>query len=162
MSQEIILTFPQFITHVPKTKNTFIKIGYHTIYSGLHFAIRSALISAMHSYIEKNIPENLELNGEVCTSLIIYAPINFGNVKMITDKSNNKRRISWKPAKEDYKPSWDVDNLSFAWIKCLNDVIVKKGIVKDDSVKYIRGGSYEFREIENFEDRKLVYTIKSY
>jgi hypothetical protein len=116
----------------------------------------------MHSYIEKNIPDNLKLEGKICTSLAIHVPINFGNVKMITDKETRKRRIVWSPPKENYNPTWDIDNLSFAWIKCLNDVIVKKGILKDDNVKFIKGGSYEFIEIDNFEDRKLVYTLKSY
>lgn len=162
MNDEIKIEFPKFITHVPKNKTDFIKIGYNTIHSSPHFMTRAALVAAMHRYLEKNVPENLKIEGIVQTCLTIYAPINFGDVKMVTDKTNNKKSIRWNLAKEGYIPRWDLPNLAFAWLKSMDDVLVNKKVFKDDNVGIIRRETYEYEEVKNFEDRKLVYTIKSY
>lgn len=162
MNDEIIIEFPKFITHVPKNKTDFIKIGYNTIHSSPHFMTRAALVAAMHRYLEKNIPENLKIEGVIEIYLTIYAPINFGDVKMVTDKTNNKKTIRWNPAKKDYIPRWDLSNLAFAWLKSMDDVLVKKGVFIDDNVGIIRRGIYQYQEVEELENRKLVYTIKPY
>ena len=81
MVSEIKLEFPKFITHIPVSKNKAIKIGYNQLYASPHYTVRSALVSAMHGYIENNIPDNLNIKSPLETHLIIYAPINYGDVK---------------------------------------------------------------------------------
>jgi len=159
--KEIVLTFPEFITHIPQTKKKWIKIGYNKLYASGHFSVRASLVAAMHRYIENNIPEKLSIGSPIETKLIVYAPINFGNVKRLTNKDTGDKYISWKPARKDYEPNWDIGNLALVWLKCLDDVIVKKGILKDDSILYLTKTSYEFIEVETLKERKLVYTLKT-
>jgi len=161
IKKEIILEFPEFITHIPQTKKKWIKIGYNKLYASGHFSIRAALVATMHRYIESNIPNDLLIKSPIETSLIVYAPINFGNVKRLTDKKTGDKYISWKPAREDYEPNWDIGNLALVWLKCLDDVVVKKKIIKDDSIAYLTKTSYEFREVKTLKERKLVYTLKT-
>lgn len=161
MVSEITLEFPEFITHIPQSKNKWIKIGYNRIYASGHFTMRAALVAAMHGYIEKHIPANLDIQAPVETCLTVYAPVNFGNVKRLKNKVTGKPYISWKPARPDYRPNWDIGNLAMIWIKCLDDVLIKKRLLPDDTIEYLTKTTYEFVEVENLKDRKLVYKIKS-
>jgi hypothetical protein len=161
MTSGIVLEFPEFITHIPVNKKEFLKIGYNKIHASMHFATRAALIKAMHGYIEDHINDNLTIQGPIETRLVVYAPINFGNVKLITDKKTGKKRISWNPADKEYKPNWDIGNLAMIWLKCLDDVMIKKGILPDDTVEHLRKTSYEFVPITHLKDRKLVYYLKT-
>lgn len=161
MQNELILEFPKFITHIPVNRNKFIKIGLNKIYTGVHFSARSSLVSAMHGYIEKHIPENLKIEGPVETELIVYCPINYGTVKLVKNKEGSGSKIQWKAAEIDYQANWDIGNLAMIWLKCLDDVIVKKKILADDTVMYFTGGAFKFQPIDNLEDRKLVYKIKT-
>jgi hypothetical protein len=161
MVSALKLEFPEFITHIPQSKLVWIKIGYNKIHASVHYTTRAALVAAMHGYIEKHIPENLTIQGPIETKLTVYAPINFGNMKMVMDKETNKRKVQWKPAPEGYKPNWDIGNLALIWLKCLDDVLIKKGILPDDTVEYLRRTTYEFIPVANLRDRKLVYNLKT-
>jgi hypothetical protein len=161
MVSELKLEFPEFITHIPQSKNIWIKIGYNKIHASAHYTTRAALVAAMHGYIEKHIPENLTIQGPVETHLTVYAPMNFGAMKMILDKETGKRRVSWKPASKDYKPNWDIGNLALIWLKCLDDVLIKKGILPDDTVEFLQRTTYEFMPVSDFKNRKLVYKLKT-
>lgn len=161
MVSEIKLEFPEFITHIPVNKKNWVKIGYNKIHASVHYTTRAALVAAMHGYIEKHIPDNLSIDTPVETKLTVYAPINYGVMKMIKDKETGRRKTSWKPAADDYKPNWDIGNLALIWIKCLDDVLIKKGILPDDTVEFLRRTTYEFVPISNLRNRKLVYKIKS-
>ena len=161
MVSEIKLEFPEFITHIPVSKKNWVKIGYNKIHASVHYTTRAALVAAMHGYIEKHIPNNLSIDTPVETKLTVYAPINYGVMKMIKDKETGKRKTSWKPAADDYKPNWDIGNLALIWIKCLDDVLIKKGILPDDTVEFLRRTQYEFVPVRNLKNRKLVYKIKS-
>ena len=48
MVSEIKLEFPEFITHIPQSKNNWVKIGYNKIHASAHYTTRAALVSAMH------------------------------------------------------------------------------------------------------------------
>jgi|TARA_S200002703_G_scaffold113605_1_gene99112 hypothetical protein len=161
MVSEIKLEFPEFITHIPVSKKNWVKIGYNKIHASVHYTTRAALVAAMHGYIEKHIPDNLSIDTPVETKLTVYAPINYGVMKMIKDKETGRRKTSWKPAADDYKPNWDIGNLALIWIKCLDDVLIKKGILPDDTVEFLRRTQYEFVPVSNLKNRKLVYKIKS-
>lgn len=161
MVSEIKLEFPSFITHVPKSKTSWEKIGYNKIYASSHFTVRQAFVAAMHKYLEIHIPDNLDIKAPVKTELIVHAPINYGDVKRLKDKKTGKYYINWKPARDNYEPGWDIGNLAMVWLKCLDDMLVKKGLLPDDNVKYLLGSSYEFHEVDTLKERKLVYKIKT-
>ena len=161
MVKKIELDFPDFITHVPQSKNKWLKIGYNKIYASAHYTVRHSFVAAMHKYLEKHIPDNLSIDGPVTTELTVYVPINYGNVKRLKDKKTGKYYINWKPARDDYEPTWDIGNLAMVWLKCIDDMLVKKGLFPDDNVKYLRGSSYEFREVATLRERKLVYKVKT-
>lgn len=161
MVSEIKLEFPEFITHIPQSKKVWVKIGYNKIHASVHHTTRAALVAAMHGFIEKHIPDNLSIATPVETKLIVYAPINFGNMKMILDKTTGRRKVSWKPAIAGYKPNWDIGNLALIWLKCMDDVLQKKGILPDDTVEYLQRTTYEFVPVDHLKDRKLVYHIKT-
>jgi len=163
---EIVLEFPEFITHIPKSnpkdssKTKWQKIGFNSIYSTPHYTLRNALVGAIHRYLEKHIPNNLVIQGPVETQLIIHVPINYGDVKLLKNKETNQRYLSWKKPPINYKPSWDIGNLANMWLKCLDDMLIKKGILPDDTIEHLQKTSYEFIECETIKDRKLVYIIK--
>lgn len=167
MVEEIILEFPEFITHVAMNnpsnplKKAFKKIGFNSIYSVPHWILRSKMIDQIHAYLHQNIPNNLEIETPIETILQIYVPINYGDVSIRLNKKIGRRVLVWIAAKIGYIPKWDLFNLSVMWIKCFEDCIVAKKIIKDDSVFYIRKGSYEFISVDHIDLRKLVYTIKT-
>lgn len=161
MVSELTLEFPEFITHIPKSKKEWVKIGYNKIHAGVHFSTRGALVAAMHGYIEKHIPANLTIHGPVETYLTVYAPINYGSMKMLLDKETGRRRISWNAPLKNYKPNWDIGNLALIWLKCLDDVLIKKGILPDDTIEFLQRTTYEFKSVPTFKERKLVYKLKT-
>ena len=161
MVSEIKLEFPEFITHIPQNKKVWIKIGYNKIHASVHFSTRAALVAAMHGYIEKHIPENMTIQGPIETVLTVYAPVNFGNMKMILDIETGRRKVSWKAAPLDYKPNWDIGNLALIWLKCLDDVMIKKGILPDDTIEHLQRTTYEFVPVATLKERKLVYKLKT-
>jgi len=95
MVSRLQLEFPEFITHIPQSKKIWVKIGYNKIHASVHFATRAALVAAMHGYIEKHIPENLTIQGPIETKLIVYAPVNYGAMKMIQNKQTGKRQVEF-------------------------------------------------------------------
>jgi hypothetical protein len=167
MQTEIRLEFPEFITHIPKnnpkdsSKTTWQKIGFNSIYASPHYTLRNALVGAIHKYLDKHIPQNLIIQGPVETQLIIYVPINYGDVKLLKDKQTQKRFLSWKKPYKNYKPKWDIGNLANMWLKCLDDMIIKKGILPDDTIEHVVKTSYEYVPCDTIKDRKLVYIIKT-
>ena len=90
MVSEIKLEFPEFITHIPVSKNKWVKIGYNKIHASVHYTTRAAVAAAMHGFIEKHIPNHLTINAPVETKLTVYAPVNYGVMKMIKDLMNIK------------------------------------------------------------------------
>ena len=161
MVSGIKLEFPEFITHIPQSKNKWIKIGYNKIYASSHFTVRAAFVAALHGYIEKHIPNNLTIDTPIETHLIVYAPLNYGNVKSLRDRKTGKRRVNWKPPAEGYRANWDIGNLALVWLKALDDMLIKKNLIPDDTVDYISKSTYEFRPVKTLKERKLVYNIKT-
>jgi len=162
--KEIKVIIPEFITHIPKSKNKYIKINGQRIYSGLNHHLRSLLVRRIHNYLKPYIVSQLK-DKEVLKdlfplkiSLDFIAPINYGSVQMRKNK-NNKYTLRWKPPEKDYIPGWDADN-QWIWGKCFNDVLKELGYIKDDTVEYIKSsGEVNFIECENFKDRKLIFKL---
>lgn len=161
MINSLTLEFPEFITHIPQSKKKWVKIGYNKIHSGGHFTTRNALVGAMHSYLEKHIPQNLEIETPVETHLIVYVPRNYGSVKRLLDRKTNSYFISWNRPKPDYVPNWDIGNLAMIWLKCLDDVLQKRGVIKDDTIQFISKTTYEYVEVDTLKERKLEYILKT-
>ena len=61
----------------------------------------------------------------------------------------------------EYKPNWDIGNLALVWLKCMDDMLIKKKLIPDDSVEYLIKSTYEFVPVATFKERKLVYNIKT-
>ena len=158
---ELTIEFPEFITHVPLSSRKWVKIGYNKIHASAHFTVRNAFVAAMHKYMEKHVPKDYKIGLPVETKLIIYAPINYGDVKRLTHKKTGKAYINWKPALNGYSPRWDVGNLAMVWLKSLDDMLQKKGILPDDTVEFLRKTSYEFIEVPTLKERRLVYKLKT-
>lgn len=159
--KEISLEFPEFITHVRQSKKKWIKIGYNKIYASPHWTVRDAYVAALHGYLEKHIPKNVVMETPVETHLIIYAPVNYGDVRRLTNRKTKKAYLSWKPPKEDYAPEWDLGNLAFMWLKALDDVLQKHDVIPDDNIQYLRKTTYEFVPVATLDERKLVYNLKT-
>lgn len=53
----------------------------------------------------------------------------------------------------------DVTNMYSVYQKTFEDTLVNKGILVDDEVRYVTGGFPIYTPIDNFEDRKLVFTF---
>lgn len=156
MNDEILIEIPQFITHIQKTKNTYIKINGQKIFVGMNHHLRSLIVRKLHDYIKTYIPKDLVLpKTPLKISLDFYAPINYGSVQ----RRNNI--LTWKPASKNYVPSWDADN-QWIWGKCFNDTLTELGLLKDDNVGIIKSsGEVNFIEVATLDERKLVFKIKS-
>ena len=149
------IIIPEFKTHVKQSANKWKKINGQSIYTSAHYKVRHIFMDQMHKYLAAYIPfmEDFIESKPLEIHLHIYAPINYGDVKRI------RGQLAWKPPKELYTPTWDLDNFAWIWIKGIQDVLQKKGIIKDDSVQFIRRVSYEFSPIDELKNRKLVITI---
>ena len=157
MEKELLsVTMDKFSTHVPlnKKRSKWMKIGFNRIYSGMNFHLRNLVVSHMHEYISSCIPAGVKpLRPGLRCKLIVKVPKNFGNIRRV------KGKLSWKKPPKDHRPNWDLENLANIWIKCINDTLVGREVIPDDTVGVISGISYEFVECEEFEDRELVYKI---
>lgn len=167
MVEEIILEFPEFITHIPTNnpkdsrKTKYTKIGYNSIYSVPHYSLRMAMIATMHKYLDDNIPEDLTIKYPIETHLKVYVPLNYGDVKLLRNRETGKRYLSWKVPYQGYRAKWDISNLANMWLKTMDDILVKKKIIHDDTVEFLRKTTYEFIPVDHIDHRKLVYTIKT-
>lgn len=155
--EDVIITLPQFITHAQISKNKFKKISGQRMFVGVNFYVRDAIVKRMHNFIEKHLPEDLDLGeGPFRIKMRLHVPANYGTVKMIRGK------LSWKPPKEGYVCTWDVDNM-WIWGKCFNDVLVNNNYLHDDNVYIIRAaGEVEFVPVKTLDERKIEFIISKY
>jgi hypothetical protein len=152
----------EFPTHIAKTdnkikENKFIKLNGQSIYNGeLNRFSRANVMKHLHDYIMSKLPTlEVPLYKKYRITYHFYTVINHSDIRRL--KSGY---LTWLEAKDNYEPNWDIDNLAFIWIKAINDCLQKKKIIKNDNVKHIKGISYDFIEIKNHQQRKIVVTIK--
>lgn len=169
MTHTHIFEFPMFITHVKKNvakderKQDYIKINFNTLHASPHYTIRQTMMRDLHTYIEENLPKDINLlNKQYLTKLDIYIPINYGTVSYRKDKVTNIRKLSWKPPKINYIPNWDIGNIAIVWLKAIDDVLISKKMLQNDTVSYIKGASYEFHEVSHIDERKIIYQLIPY
>ena len=157
---EIRIEIPKFVTHIPKSKNSFVKINGQRLYTGVNHYLRSKIVREIHKFVKNYIPSDLDISHmlPIRIKLEFHSPINYGNVQMRKD-NNGTYRVMWKKPDDNFVPKWDVDN-QWIWGKCFNDMLTELKIIPDDNVSIIKAaGEVEFFEVENFEDRKLVFVI---
>jgi len=160
------ITLNEFPTHIAKTNNKIkankmLKINNQAIYNGfIGRFTRNIVINNLHDYLSieigRYVPGLIRKKIELPVNITvdIYTVINHGSISMRSGK------LCWKPAKASYEPTWDIDNLATIWIKCINDVLVKEGVLPDDNVSCISGMRYNFIEVQDLKDRKLEITIE--
>jgi hypothetical protein len=157
----VSFTINQFPTHIAKSNNKvkankFVKINNQSIYNGtLHHMSRARVIDNLKTFVMEqlqDVPKGLK--SKIKTSYRFYTVINHGDIKRI------KGETRWKPPKKGYMPSWDIQNLAFVWMKVIDDCLQESGIIKNDNVSYMLGGNYEFVEIDNYEQRKIIVELK--
>lgn len=166
MEYKIII--PQFITHIAKTNNKkapnkYIKINNQLIYnSNLNRFARNIVVNNLHDYLIDYINKQLKfklINPPYQVGLDVYVPINYGDISRRTKKG--VPYICWKKPKEDYVPSWDIDNLGDLWLKVFKDALQLSGVLENDHVGFIiANGPTIFHQINDLKDRKLIFKIK--
>lgn len=159
------ITLKEFPTHIAKSDNKYaankmLKINNQAIYSGaLNRFARAIVVNNMHEYIAgeilpfKNKFLQKGTRYPIKVKIEVHTTVNHGDISM------RKGKICWKPAKSDYVPTWDIDNLATIWIKTLNDTLQKTGFIPNDHIGYLYGGGYEYHEVKDLKDRKLIIII---
>jgi Holliday junction resolvase RusA-like endonuclease len=155
----------EFPTHLPYTNNKvapnkYIKINGQSIYNGkLNRFSRNILIGNMHDYLMNNLTNIKITDYPIRVELIINTVINHDLVQRRFNKKINEFIVNWKKPEDNYKPSNDIDNVSWVWIKTFFDALHKSGVIEDDNLRYIKGYSVDFNEVKEFIDRSLIFKI---
>lgn len=157
----IEIRLKNFPTHLPITKNKikedkYAKLNFQSVYNGsINRFARATLMENLHHYVAKRLPKTFgDLQFPIRPHYIIKTVINHGDIQ------RRNGNIIWKYPKEGYVPKWDIDNLAFIWIKGGNDAIASSGLIPDDCVFYLNGGSYEFIPVDDFEEREIIIQIQ--
>ena len=168
------IKYPKFISHVAITnnktaKNKYVKINANLIYSGnLHPQSRKVAVHNMKKFLRDSFDfTNIKIKDfPIQIETIVRIPINYGDVRR---KSNGE--ISYKEAKPDYEPKWDVGNYGYLWSKIFLDLLQEKnttdtddvirlGIIPNDCVKYVKTeGPFDWEQCDSFEERELIFNI---
>lgn len=149
-------------THIAKTNNKkapnkYMKINNQSIYNGtLNYFSRNIVVANLRNVIMKSISKNAKIDYPIRVKILIKTVYNHDNIR----RMKKDGRIIWNPPKPNYKPSWDCDNLSVLWIKTIQDAIVKFGLIPDDTVEYIRGGSYDIEFVNSIKDIEMIITLE--
>ena len=150
------------LTHVPctdnvKAKNKYWKINNQAIYNGsVNTFQRAIIVNNMHRYIMHSLPEevfDLKLEKINYIHYIFHTVRNHGSV------TRRKDKICWKPTKNDYKSTWDLNNISDFWIKTGNDALTLAGVIVDDNTDVIFRTKYEMVIVDDIDDLELQIII---
>lgn len=150
------------LTHCPctdnvKAKNKYWKINNQAIYNGsVNTFKRAIIVENMHKYVIHSLDDailNLKIPKIIDIKYVFNTVINHGDI------SRRSEKLCWKPAKEDYQVTWDLNNISDFWVKTGNDALVLAGVLIDDNAGVIRKTSYEFNIVEHIDDLELEIFI---
>lgn len=151
------------LTHIPytqnkKAKDKYWKINNQAIYNGsVNTFKRAVIVENMHRYIMHALPSevfDLKIEKTIEINYVFNTVINHGDI------SRRSEKLCWKPAKEEYQVTWDLNNVSDFWIKTGNDALVLAGVLIDDNAGVIKKTSYEFNIVEHIDDLELQIFIK--
>ncbi len=161
MIYHIDISMP-LLTHIAKTQNKRVadkywKINNQAIYnSAVNPFTRAIIVENMHAYIISHVPisvRNLKLKRIIGIKYVFHTVMNHGDV------SRRVGKLCWKPAKNDYQTTWDLNNMSDFWIKTGNDALVHAGVLIDDNAGVIHDTRYKFVTVPHIDDLKLNITI---
>lgn len=165
---QVVITIPEYKTHVKKSTDKYLKVNGQSLYSGMNHFTRNKVIKEMKNSIIESLPEDNNTKAILNSikdlvpcrvSLEIHNVPNYQTVKYMRKKGEFTGGIV--DPKTVYNPTFDVDN-QWIWIKCFTDVIAKDlDLIIDDTVKYIPiNGEIQYIPINNFNNRKLVFKIE--
>lgn len=153
----INIEFKQFPTHAKLTKTKSIKINSQNIFNGkLHSFSRAKVVEFMKHEFSKAVPRGVVITDLPIGMFIeIHVPLNYGNVRL------SKGIVKWIPMKdeENYNPKNDLDNMTQIWSKCIQDVLVSKGVIPEDTIAYVQMLGYKFLPCKTLDDRKIVVSL---
>jgi hypothetical protein len=144
---ELQVVIPDFITKLlvsKKSKKTgkprYWTINGQSLYSGvMNHHLRSKLMKELKAY----------LSGFIKASNIEVPEEWYGHIKISLEIHQQKKG-----------PKWDCDN-KWIWHKAFQDALVLCSIIPDDNIDYvISGGETRFVEIEDNNNKKLVFKIE--
>lgn len=150
------------LTHVPctdnvKATNKYWKINNQAIYNGsVNTFKRAIIVENMHRYIINALPEevmNLKLEKINYIHYIFHTVRNHGSI------TRRGGKVCWKPAIENYKSGWDLNNISDFWIKTGNDALVLAGVLVDDNTDVIFRTKYEMITVDHIDELELEIII---
>lgn len=117
-------------------KPRFKAISGNELISGMHPRIREKIYDSIKSHYKKFLPDakDVTLKFPVKINMKLYSTIKYGD--------------------------WDLDNAGIFYIKTFQDLLVEKGILPNDSIKYItKAPSPEFYPVDKEADRKIVFEL---
>lgn len=128
---EIVLRLPSVI----KIGRKRYKINTQSIYRGVHFQVRRKIVSKLKELIKKQILEQYDFNVEFKYPIYLYYKI-----------EHNKKVI-------------DIDNISYIYIKIINDSITDLGIIKDDNCNYIDTYKVKLDRNSSLNNDEVIITV---
>lgn len=159
---DVIRISMPLLSHIAKSQNKiakdrYWKINNQAIYNGtINTFTRALIVDNMHKYIASYIPENLhnrKLKKIISISYHFFTVINHGDITRRNDK------LCWKPAKEDYQPTWDLNNMADFWVKTGNDTLSLVGLITDDNVSVINDERRKIDIVDDISELRLDILI---
>lgn len=165
MIERYRIVLGRFPTHVKTTRNKkspnkYIKVNGQNIYNGkMNPFARAIAMDEIHKYIIKKLKGVKPITKPIFIKYVFRTVINHGDVRRIHFKLDNKTKIVWKKPDKGYKARYDLDNMSYVWIKGFQDSLEISGIIEDDTVSNVQGYSVHYEEIEEFNEREIEITL---
>jgi hypothetical protein len=162
MEERMITISMPLPTHIAKTNNQkaankYWKINNQDLYSGkINRFSRAIIVQNMHHFVINSLDDSL-LNIQL--PVIKYIHYIFHTVRNHGSVTRRLGKICWKPAKKNYKSTWDLNNISDIWIKTGNDALTEAGVIVDDNTDVIFRTLYEQKIVEHIDDSELEIII---
>ena len=165
---QVVITIPEYATHVKQSATKYIKINGQSLYSGMNHFTRNKIIKEMKNSIVGSLPEDTDTQA-ILDSIIDLVPCkisleihnvpNYQTVKYMR-KQGEFIGGNVKPG-VTYSPTFDADN-QWIWIKCFTDALCTElNLLPDDTVQYIpSNGQITYIPTDNIANRKLVFKIE--
>ena len=159
------IVLKKFPTHVKISRNKkvpdrYMKVNGQNLYNGkLNPFARAIAMDEIHKYVIKQLKGISPIAKPIYIEYTFRTVINHGDIRRIHFKKDNVTKIIWKKPKEGYKASYDLDNMSYVWIKGFQDSLEIAGIIEDDTVDFVQGYSVNFERVEEFDEREIVIKL---
>lgn len=127
-------------TRVAGTPKYWVLNG-QTLYNGnMHQMVRNKVTNLVHGYLSSYLKESVPI--ELKTGEYLRIRCILSELKGVAN--------------------WDCSN-RWPWIKWFEDTLVETGIISEDKITVVRdSGSIYFNEVENIEDRSLIFVVEKF